>query len=60
MRTAAELQAAADGGNKRATPVTRVRPGHADLAGALTLARHAVSDDPVAQATAFSFIALGT
>jgi chorismate synthase len=25
----------ADGGNKRATPVTRVRPGHADLAGAL-------------------------
>jgi CHAT domain-containing protein len=31
-----------------------------DLAGALTLARHAVSDDPVAQATAFSFIALGT
>jgi chorismate synthase len=32
---AAELVAAADGGNKRATPVTRVRPGHADLAGAL-------------------------
>ena len=32
---AAELAAAADGGNKRATPVTRVRPGHADLAGAL-------------------------
>lgn len=31
-----------------------------DLAGALTLARHAVSDDPVAQATAYSFIALGT
>jgi chorismate synthase len=30
-----ELAAAADGGNKRATPVTRVRPGHADLAGAL-------------------------
>ena len=27
-------EAAADG-NKRATPVTRVRPGHADLAGAL-------------------------
>jgi chorismate synthase len=25
----------ADGGDKRATPVTRVRPGHADLAGAL-------------------------
>lgn len=32
---AAELAAAADGGNKRASPVTRVRPGHADLAGAL-------------------------
>ena len=31
---AAEL-AAADEGNKRAQPVTRVRPGHADLAGAL-------------------------
>jgi tetratricopeptide (TPR) repeat protein len=31
-----------------------------DLAGALTLARHAVSDDPVSQATACSFIALGT
>jgi chorismate synthase len=30
-----ELARAADGGNKRATPVTRVRPGHADLAGAL-------------------------
>ena len=29
------LASAADGGNKRATPVTRVRPGHADLAGAL-------------------------
>lgn len=29
------LRAAADEGNKRATPVTRVRPGHADLAGAL-------------------------
>src|SRR5689334_12175354 len=29
------LAAAADDGNKRATPVTRVRPGHADLAGAL-------------------------
>ena len=26
---------AAEEGNKRATPVTRVRPGHADLAGAL-------------------------
>ncbi len=32
---AAELEAAAADGNKRATPVTRVRPGHADLAGAL-------------------------
>ncbi len=32
---AAGLEAAAEGGNKRATPVTRVRPGHADLAGAL-------------------------
>ena len=32
---AAELFGAAEGGNKRATPVTRVRPGHADLAGAL-------------------------
>lgn len=29
------LIAAAADGNKRATPVTRVRPGHADLAGAL-------------------------
>jgi chorismate synthase len=29
------LFAAASDGNKRATPVTRVRPGHADLAGAL-------------------------
>ena len=32
---AVELAAAAADGNKRATPVTRVRPGHADLAGAL-------------------------
>ena len=32
---AANLAAAAVDGNKRATPVTRVRPGHADLAGAL-------------------------
>ena len=32
----------------------------ADLAGALTLARQAVGDDPVARATAYSFIALGT
>jgi chorismate synthase len=32
---AAELLALAEGGNKRAMPVTRVRPGHADLAGAV-------------------------
>jgi chorismate synthase len=32
---AARLAAAAAEGNKRAIPVTRVRPGHADLAGAL-------------------------
>jgi chorismate synthase len=32
---AAELTAAAEDGNKRSAPVTRVRPGHADLAGAL-------------------------
>jgi chorismate synthase len=32
---AAELAGSAADGNKRATPVTRVRPGHADLAGAL-------------------------
>ena len=32
---AAELAALADAGNRRAVPVTRVRPGHADLAGAL-------------------------
>ena len=32
---AAALLAAAEAGDKRATPVTRVRPGHADLAGAL-------------------------
>src|SRR6188472_2564858 len=32
---ATALHDAAEGGNKRATPVTRVRPGHADLAGAL-------------------------
>jgi len=31
----AGLAAAAQDGSKRATPVTRVRPGHADLAGAL-------------------------
>jgi chorismate synthase len=32
---AAELDAAARGGDRRAAPVTRVRPGHADLAGAI-------------------------
>ena len=32
---AAELETLATDGNKRAQPVTRVRPGHADLAGAL-------------------------
>ena len=32
---AAELAAKAAAGDRRATPVTRVRPGHADLAGAL-------------------------
>lgn len=32
---ATALESAAADGNKRATPVTRVRPGHADLAGAL-------------------------
>ena len=32
---AEQLAADAEAGNKRATPVTRVRPGHADLAGAL-------------------------
>jgi chorismate synthase len=31
----AELEAAAANGNKRAAAVTRVRPGHADLAGAI-------------------------
>jgi chorismate synthase len=32
---AAELAALAEAGDKRATPITRLRPGHADLAGAL-------------------------
>ena len=32
---AAELAALAESGTKRAQPITRVRPGHADLAGAL-------------------------
>src|SRR4249919_793248 len=39
--TLAEL---ADGGDKRATPVTRVRPGHADLAGALKYGFNDVRD----------------
>jgi chorismate synthase len=33
--SAEALRAKSEGGDKRATPVTRVRPGHADLAGAL-------------------------
>jgi chorismate synthase len=41
---AAELAELADGGNKRATPVTRVRPGHADLAGALKYGFNDVRD----------------
>ncbi|MBF6606591.1 MAG: chorismate synthase [Chloroflexi bacterium] len=32
---AAGLAAAVEGGDRRSTPVTRVRPGHADLAGAM-------------------------
>ena len=32
---AAALLAAAEGGDKKAAPITRVRPGHGDLAGAL-------------------------
>jgi chorismate synthase len=35
---AAALAEAAAGGDKRSTPVTRVRPGHGDLAGALKYA----------------------
>ncbi len=38
---AAELEALVAEGNKRARPITRVRPGHADLAGAL---KHGFSD----------------
>lgn len=41
---AAALATAADEGNKRATPVTRVRPGHADLAGALKYGFNDVRD----------------
>jgi chorismate synthase len=32
---AAELAALAEAGDKRATPITRLRPGHADLAGTI-------------------------
>ncbi|MGZ9161305.1 MAG: chorismate synthase [Candidatus Limnocylindrales bacterium] len=35
IEAAAVLREKSAGGDKRATPVTRVRPGHADLAGAL-------------------------
>jgi len=36
-----ELAALAESGNKRAQPITKVRPGHADLAGAL---KHGFTD----------------
>ena len=41
---AAELDALAAGGDRRARPVTRVRPGHADLAGALKYSTEDVRD----------------
>ena len=41
---ASALAQLAAGGNKRATPVTRVRPGHADLAGALKYGFNDVRD----------------
>ncbi|MGC8635133.1 MAG: chorismate synthase [Candidatus Limnocylindrales bacterium] len=41
---AAELAALAEAGDRRSTPVTRVRPGHADLAGALKYAADDVRD----------------
>ncbi len=41
---AAELSALAADGNKRAAPITRVRPGHADLAGALKYGFNDVRD----------------
>ncbi|MBA2372867.1 MAG: chorismate synthase, partial [Chloroflexi bacterium] len=41
---AAELHTLAEDGNKRATPVTRVRPGHADLAGAIKYGFNDVRD----------------
>ncbi|HEY4190368.1 MAG TPA: chorismate synthase, partial [Candidatus Limnocylindrales bacterium] len=42
--SAAALEAAAADGNKRAMPITRVRPGHADLAGALKYGFNDVRD----------------
>jgi chorismate synthase len=39
-----ELATLADDGNKRAQPITRVRPGHADLAGALKYGFNDVRD----------------
>jgi len=41
---AAELAALAEDGDRRARPVTRVRPGHADLAGALKYGTQDVRD----------------
>ncbi len=41
---AAALEASALDGNKRATPVTRVRPGHGDLAGAVKYGHSDVRD----------------
>ena len=41
---AEELAGQAAAGNKRATPVTRVRPGHADLAGAMKYGFNDVRD----------------
>src|SRR5919197_2431756 len=41
---ATELARLAEDGNPRATPVTRVRPGHADLAGALKYGFNDVRD----------------
>ena len=41
---AAEIVAQAESGVKRAVPVTRVRPGHADLAGALKYGTRDVRD----------------
>jgi chorismate synthase len=41
---AADLAAAVAAGDRRATPVTRVRPGHADLAGAIKYGHADVRD----------------